>query len=61
MEKSCLLIHWRNQQSLAVEHYALKEILIFMSRADSGRYASMVSVIMDCQREEMHRYSYVRN
>lgn len=30
-------------------HYALKEILIFMGRVDSGRQASMVSVIMDCQ------------
>ena len=32
MVKSCLSIHWRKLQSLAVEHYALKEILIFMER-----------------------------
>ena len=37
---------------MAVEHYALKEILIFTERVDSGRQASMVSDIMDCRRGE---------
>ena len=37
MVKSCLIIHWRKLQSLAVEHYALKEILIFTVRVDSGQ------------------------
>lgn len=59
--KSCLIIHWRKQQSLAVEHYALKEILIFTVRVDSSRQASMVSVIMDCRREKMHRSFCVKN
>ena len=61
MVKSCLIIHWRKLQSLAVEHYALKEILIFMARVDSGRQASMVSVIMDCQRGKMHHSFCVKN
>ena len=61
MVKSCLIIHWRKLQSLAVEHYALKEILIFMERVDSGRQASMVSDIMDCQRGKMHRSFCVKN
>lgn len=52
--KSCLIIHWRKQQSLAVEHYALKEILIFTVRVDSGRQATMVSDIMDCRKGKMH-------
>lgn len=52
MGKSCLIIHWRKQQSLAVEHYALKEILIFTVRVDSGRQATMVSDIMDCRKED---------
>ena len=56
MGKSCLIIHWRKQQSLAVEHYALKEILIFTVRVDSGRQATMVSDIMDCRKGKMHLY-----
>lgn len=40
MGKSCLIIHWRKQQSLAVEHYALKEILIFTVRVSGFRQAS---------------------
>ena len=43
------------------EHYALKEILIFMERVDSGRQASMVSVIMDCQRGKMHHSFCVKS
>ena len=61
MVKSCLIIHWLKLQSLAVEHYDLKEILIFTVRVDSGRQASMVSDIMDCQREKMHRSFCVKN
>ena len=61
MVKSCLIIHWRKQQSLAVEHYALKEILIFTVRVDSDRQASMVSIIMDCRREKMHHSFCVKN
>ena len=61
MVKSCLIIHWRKQQSLAVEQYALKEILIFTVRVDSDRQASMVSVIMDCRREKMHHSFCVKN
>ena len=61
MVKSCLIIPWKKLQSLAVEQYALKEILIFMARVDSGRQASMVSDIMDCQRGKMHHSFCVRN
>ena len=49
------------QKRLAVEHYALKEILIFTARVDSGRQASMVSDIMDCQRGKMHHSFCVKN
>ena len=52
---------WRKQQSLAVEHYALKGILIFMERAALSRQASMVSVIMDCRKEKMHHSFCVKN
>lgn len=41
MVKSCLIIHWRKLQSLVVEHYALKEILIFMAREYGIRYHGM--------------------
>ena len=34
----------------------MKEILIFMARVDSGRQASMVSVITDYQRGKMHHF-----
>ena len=61
MEKSCLIIQWRKLQSFDVQHYALKEIFFFMARVDSGRQASMVSVIMDCQRGKMHHSFCVRN
>ena len=43
---------WNVYRPGCLEHYALKKILIFMERVDSGRQASMVSVIMDCQRGE---------
>ena len=33
----------------------------FMERAVLSRQASMVSDIMDCRRERMHHFSYVRN
>ena len=46
---------------MAVEHYALKEILIFKERVDSGRQASMVSDIMDCRRGKIHRSFCVKN
>lgn len=61
MVKSCLIIHWRKQQSLAVEHYALKGILIFTVRVDSDRQASMAFDIMDCQRGKMHHSYIIRN
>ena len=44
-----------------LEHYALKEILIFMERAVLSRQASMVSDIMDCRRGKMHRSFCVKN
>ena len=61
MEKSCLIIHWRKLQSLAVEHYALKEILIFMARVDFNRQVNMVSDIMDCRKGKMHHSFCVKN
>ena len=44
-----------------MEHYALKEILIFTVRVDSDRQASMAFDIMDCQRGKMHHSSCVKN
>ena len=41
---------WNVYRPGCLEHYALKKILIFMERVDSGRQASMVSVITDCRR-----------
>ena len=61
MVKSCLIIHWRKQRSLAVEHYALKEILIFTVKVDLNRQATMVSVIMDCRKGKMHHSFCVKS
>ena len=61
MERFYWIILWKKQKSLDAEQYALKEILIFMERVDSGRQASMVSDIMDCQRGKMHRSFCVKN
>ncbi len=52
---------WNVYRPGCLEHYALKKILIFMERVDSGRQASMVSVIMDCQREKMHHSFCVKS
>ena len=41
---------WNVYRPGCLEHYVLKEILIFMVRVVSDRQASMVSVIMDCPR-----------
>ena len=46
---------------MAMVQSALKETLIFMVRADSDRQASMVSDIIDCQREKMHHSFCVKN
>ena len=42
------------QKSLDAEQYALKEILIFMEKADLNRQASLASAIMDCRKARMH-------
>lgn len=52
---------WNVYRPGCLEHYVLKEILISMARVVLGRQASMVSVIMDCQRGKMHHSSCVRN
>ncbi len=52
---------WNVYRPGCLEHYALKKILIFMERVDSGRQASMVSVIMDCQRGKMHHSFCVKS
>ena len=52
---------WNVYRPGCLVHYALKEILIFMERAALSRQASMVSVIMDCQREKMHHSFCVKN
>ena len=41
---------WNVYRPGCLEHYVLKEILIFMVRVVSDRQASMVSVITDCRR-----------
>ena len=56
-----MIIHCKKLRNLAVEQYALKEILIFMARVDSDRQASMVSDIMDCQRGKMHHSFCVKS
>ena len=52
---------WNVYRPGCLEHYVLKEILIFMVRVVSDRQASMVSVIMDCQRGKMHHSSCAKN
>ena len=42
------------QKSLDAEHYVLKEISIFMEKADSDRRVSLASAIMDCRKARMH-------
>ena len=44
-----------------VKYNIMKEILIFMVRVVSDRQASMVSVIMDCQRGKMHHSFCVKS
>ena len=44
----------KKQKSLDAEQYALKEILIFMEKADLNRQASLASAIMDCREARMH-------
>lgn len=48
------IILWKKQKSLDAEQYALKEILIFMEKADLNRQASLASAIMDCRKARMH-------
>jgi len=48
------IILWKKQKSLDAEQYALKEILIFMEKADSDRRVSLASAIMDCRKARMH-------
>ena len=52
---------WNVYRPGCLEHYVLKEILIFMVRVVSDRQASMVSVIMDCRRGKMHHSSCAKN
>jgi transposase len=44
----------KKQKSLDAEQYALKEILIFMEKADSDRRVSLASAIMDCRKARIH-------
>lgn len=52
---------WNVYRPGCLEHYVLKEILIFMERVVSDRQASMVSVITDCPRGKMHHSFCVKN
>lgn len=54
MERFHWIILWKKHKSLDVEQYALKEILIFMEKADSDRRVSLASAIMDCRKARMH-------
>ena len=54
MERFYWIILWKKQKSLDAEQYALKEILIFMKKADLNRQASLASAIMDCRKARMH-------
>ena len=54
MERFYWIILWKKQKSLDAEQYALKEILIFMEKADLNRQASLASAIMDCRKARMH-------
>ena len=54
MERFYWIILWKKQKSLDAEQYALKEILIFMEKADLSRQASLASAIMDCRKARMH-------
>ena len=44
----------KKKKSLDAEQYALKEILIFMEKADLNRQVSLASAIMDCRKARMH-------
>ena len=54
MERFYWIILWKKQKSLDAEQYALKEILIFMKKADLNRQASLAFAIMDCRKARMH-------
>ena len=45
---------WNVYRPVCLEHYVLKEILIFMEKADSDRRVSLASAIMDCRKARMH-------
>lgn len=52
---------WNVYRPGCLEHYVLKEILIFMARVVSDRQASMVSVITVCPRGKMHHSFCAKN
>ena len=54
MERFHWIILWKKHKNLDAEQYALKEILIFMGKADLNRQASLASAIMDCRKARMH-------
>lgn len=56
-----LTIHCRKLQSSAAVHYALREILTFMAKADSDRQVSLAFATMDLMRERMHRFSSAKS
>lgn len=51
----------KKQKNLVVGHFALREILISMGKADFDLPVNLVSGIMDWEKMRMHRSFCVKN
>ena len=61
MERFYWIILWKKQKSLDAEQYALKEILIFMEKADLNKQVNLVFVTMVWKKGMMLHSFYVKN
>ena len=61
MERFYWIILWKKQKNLDAEHYVLKEILIFMGKADLNEQVNLVFVTMVWKKGMMLHSFYVKN
>ena len=52
---------WNVYRPGCLEHYVLKETLIFMGKVDLSVQVNLTFVIMDCQRGKMHHSFCVKS
>ena len=61
MERFYWIILQKKQKNLDAEHYVLKEILIFMGKADLNKQVNLVFVTMVWKKGMMLHSFYVKN